>query len=133
MSYQNIPTEKFHKHFSDMMQKKIIKAKDWAEKLGKYESNPTSFFNKLQTGENSITLEHILIAQQYFDLDPCTLFEKMYKPNELPLTTATENESVYSNKKMMDMLISQQEVIASQQKIIASYTGVSERRKQRSA
>lgn len=75
-NFRNNPSEKFYQFFTRLINQKETSNTDIAQAFNKYKANPPSFLNGIRVGNFSVTVEMILIAQEKFKLDPCTLFEE---------------------------------------------------------
>lgn len=75
-NFRNTPSEKFYQFFTQMIDRKETSNTELAQLFDKYRANPPSLLNGIRVGNMSVTVEMILIAQEKFKLDPCTLFEE---------------------------------------------------------
>lgn len=89
-NFKNTPSERFYYFFSRMIANKETSNTDIAHAFNKYKANPPSFLNGIRVGNFSVTVEMILIAQEIFNLDPCTLFEDKTNWNMAQLTSVQE-------------------------------------------
>lgn len=73
-TFKNIVCSRFHQFFIDKIEDGEIDYNQVAEAFGKEKQGIYSFFNSLKTGHQSVTVEHILLAQKHFGLSANYLF-----------------------------------------------------------
>lgn len=101
-NFLNSPSRKFFEFLQQKIYSKELTMKEIVEAFGSYQKNPSAYFNNLRRGHSSVTVEQILIAQEKFGLDPCSLFQSKRDIEGLELTTVQEFYAPYLNYSLLE-------------------------------
>ncbi|MCK9404493.1 MAG: hypothetical protein M0Q26_13965 [Chitinophagaceae bacterium] len=70
-SFKNEATQRFHDYFYRLVRQSDADKKRIYEAFGLVGTkNPSQFFNKLRSGAASVTVDHVYIAKEQFDMNP---------------------------------------------------------------
>lgn len=75
-SFKNEASKRFHDYFQALVKSSAEDKKAVFDAFGLTGlKNPTQFFSKIKSGASGVTIEHIYIAKEKFNLNPGYLFE----------------------------------------------------------
>ncbi|WP_438946879.1 hypothetical protein [Sediminibacterium sp.] len=75
-SFKNEASKRFHDYFQALVKSSAEEKKAVFDAFGLTGlKNPTQFFSKIKSGASGVTIEHIYIAKEKFNLNPGYLFE----------------------------------------------------------
>jgi hypothetical protein len=75
-SFKNEASRRFHDYFHALAKKSAEDRQAVYDAFGLTNTkNPTQFFSKLKSGGSSVTVDHIYIAKEQFNINPGYLFE----------------------------------------------------------